>query len=81
MPETTSARWRWAAAGAATLAGLWLVASQVTSADGPARIDPAAWGSDHVGKPVPEYVTGDECLFCHREKVGPTWGANRHTPR
>jgi hypothetical protein len=41
------------------------------------KLDPAAWGGDHVGKPVPEYVTGDECLFCHRE-VGPSWGANRH---
>jgi predicted CXXCH cytochrome family protein len=30
-----------------------------------------------VGKPVPEYTTGDECLFCHRE-VGKTWGENRH---
>jgi predicted CXXCH cytochrome family protein len=42
------------------------------------RLDPAAWGSDHVGKPVPEYTTGDECLFCHREKIGAGWGANRH---
>jgi predicted CXXCH cytochrome family protein len=41
------------------------------------RLDPAAWGSDHVGQPVPEYATGDECLFCHR-KVGSSWGANRH---
>jgi predicted CXXCH cytochrome family protein len=47
-------------------------------ADTPKRLDPAAWGSDHVGKPVPDYITGDECLFCHRDKVGPTWGANRH---
>jgi predicted CXXCH cytochrome family protein len=44
----------------------------------PKRLDPAAWGSDHVGRPVPEFVTGDECLFCHREKIGTTWGANRH---
>jgi predicted CXXCH cytochrome family protein len=36
------------------------------------------WGSDHVGKPLPEYVTGDECLFCHRSDVGPTWSKNRH---
>jgi predicted CXXCH cytochrome family protein len=36
------------------------------------------WGSDHVGKPVPEYVTGDECLFCHRDKIGPSWGSNWH---
>ena len=41
------------------------------------QLDPAAWGSDHVGKPVPAFTSGDECLFCHRD-VGPTWGANRH---
>jgi predicted CXXCH cytochrome family protein len=40
--------------------------------------DPCAWGSDHVGKPIPEYVTGDECLFCHRATIGPTWGQNWH---
>src|SRR2546421_9631828 len=41
-------------------------------------LDPAAWGSDHVGRPVPEYVTGEECLFCHRNDVGPAWTSNRH---
>lgn len=35
-------------------------------------------GQDHVGKPVPEYVTGDECLFCHRVKVADTWQQNPH---
>jgi len=40
--------------------------------------EPAAWGSDHVGKPIPEYVSGDECLFCHRMNIGPAWGENRH---
>jgi hypothetical protein len=40
-------------------------------------LDPAAWGSDHVGKVLPNLVTGDECLFCHRD-VGPSWGDNRH---
>jgi len=39
---------------------------------------PAAWGGDHVGKPVPEFMSGDECLFCHRADVGPSWGDNRH---
>jgi len=39
--------------------------------------DPAAWGSDHVGKPVPNFTSGDECLFCHRD-VGPGWPTNRH---
>jgi predicted CXXCH cytochrome family protein len=36
-----------------------------------------AWGTDHVGKPVPDYITGDECLFCHRG-IGPSWQNNRH---
>lgn len=31
-----------------------------------------------MGKPIPEYVTGDECLFCHRNDVGPSWSKNRH---
>ena len=40
--------------------------------------NPAAWGSDHVGKPLPEFVSGDECLFCHRTDVGPNWPKNHH---
>lgn len=40
--------------------------------------DPAAWGSDHVGKTPPDYVRGDECLFCHRNDIGPTWQKNAH---
>ena len=40
--------------------------------------DPAAWGGNHVGQPIPEYVHGDECLFCHRNDIGPTWQKNRH---
>ncbi|MDP7204719.1 MAG: hypothetical protein QGH11_04065, partial [Pirellulaceae bacterium] len=40
--------------------------------------DPAAWGSDHVGEAVPEYMTGDECLFCHRKKIGASWSKNPH---
>jgi hypothetical protein len=27
---------------------------------------------------VPKYVTGDECLFCHRVKVADTWQNNPH---
>ena len=50
----------------------------VSSAEPPQKLDPAAWGADHVGQSFPEYITGDECLFCHR-KIGVTWGANRHT--
>lgn len=41
-------------------------------------LDPAAWGEDHVGKPLPDYVTGDECLFCHRNDIGPTFPDNKH---
>ena len=39
---------------------------------GQKQIDPKAWGSNHVGKPLAEYVHGDECLFCHRNGVGAT---------
>ena len=41
-------------------------------------LDPKAWGGNHVGKPIPEYVQGDECLFCHRYDVGATWQKNAH---
>jgi cytochrome c554/c'-like protein len=27
---------------------------------------------------VPEFVHGDECLFCHRNDIGPAWGKNAH---
>ena len=40
--------------------------------------DPAAWGDEHQRALFPDYVTGDECLFCHRN-VGKTWAENRHT--
>lgn len=46
--------------------------------DAKKRLDPAAWGSDHVGQPLPRYVEGGECLFCHRNEVGGTWQTNRH---
>ena len=41
-------------------------------------LDPAPWGGNHVGKPIPEYVHGDECLFCHRNTIGATWQKNAH---
>lgn len=44
----------------------------------PAPLDPAAWGSDHVDKPLPDYTTGDSCLFCHRQNIGARWSENRH---
>lgn len=51
--------------------------SPATPAQTPA-IDPSAWGSNHAGKPIPEYVHGDECLFCHRNDIGSTWQKNAH---
>jgi predicted CXXCH cytochrome family protein len=48
------------------------------AAQEPKPLDPAAWGRDHVGEHVPEYLTGDECLFCHREDIGPGFAGNRH---
>ena len=41
-------------------------------------VDPADWGGDHIDQPLPEFMTGSECLFCHRRDVGPTWDKNRH---
>ena len=37
----------------------------------------AAWGTDHVGGQFPLYMTGDECLFCHRD-VGDNFQQNWH---
>jgi hypothetical protein len=54
---------------------LCLASAPATLAQTP---DPAAWGSDHTGKPVPEFTHGDECLFCHRNDVGPGWQKNAH---
>jgi len=53
-------------------------ASTTAAADRP-RIDPAAWGKDHVGQQVPEFVDIGECLFCHRKDVGSTWNKNSHS--
>ncbi|MCI0664360.1 MAG: hypothetical protein L0220_25155 [Acidobacteria bacterium] len=41
-------------------------------------LDPKVWGDDHSGKPPPEYIQGDECLFCHRNDIGTTWQKNTH---
>jgi hypothetical protein len=38
----------------------------------------ATWGTDHVTLPIPEYGTGDECLFCHRDRFGADWERNAH---
>ena len=48
--------------------------SRSSPAAGPAR----EARHDHVGKPLPDYMTGDQCLFCHRNVVGPTWEKEPH---
>lgn len=45
----------------------------------PTGLDPAAWGGDHVGQPLASYVTGEECLFCHRDESTNNWAANPHS--
>ncbi|HEY1602484.1 MAG TPA: hypothetical protein VGG64_22970 [Pirellulales bacterium] len=61
---------------------IWVAPRQFArAAEEPAAtksIDPAAWGTDHVGEPLPEYMESGECLFCHRNEVGVTWGKNKH---
>ncbi len=55
------------------------LSTQIALVDAPPKkLDPAAWGADHVGKPIQEYVAGDVCLFCHRKKIAQEWGENRH---
>jgi len=66
---------------AAVLSIVFVIATASVFTQRPAlaqdAVDPAAWGDDHVGKPIPMYMTGDECLFCHRD-IGPYWPENRH---
>jgi hypothetical protein len=78
MPESRSDRLIWRVLFAIPVITLVVLAAKLLFPDSPRQLDPAAWGSDHVGQPIPEYVTGEQCLFCHREKIGPSWAKNRH---
>src|ERR1700730_811298 len=71
----SASRWWKITLGSSVTAALalWSIAAGAQT-----RLDPAAWGSDHVGKPVPEYTHGDECLFCHRKDIGTNWQKNAH---
>src|SRR5262245_63401787 len=73
MSNCVALTWRFVRAAMA--AALTLLPVQILQAQMP--LDPAAWGADHVGRPRPEFTSGDECLFCHRD-VGPGWPTNRH---
>ena len=59
----------------ALIGGLVFLSAQGQEAE---PLDRAAWGEDHVGKALPDYITGDECLFCHRFDIGETWGEEPH---
>jgi hypothetical protein len=56
-----------------------LTAAETTPTKEPEHLDPAAWGADHVGQELPEFVDSGECLFCHRNDIGPTWEKNPHS--
>jgi predicted CXXCH cytochrome family protein len=62
----------------AAIASIIIVRSELNAQEQTVVRDPKAWGGNHVGKPVPEYVQGDECLFCHRNDIGATWQKNAH---
>lgn len=66
------------AAGLACVALLTCVMKASHANSGETTLDPAAWGTDHVGKALPDYITGGECLFCHRDDIGPRWQADSH---
>ncbi len=44
----------------------------------PKPLDPKAWGSNHINQEVPEFVNGEQCLFCHRMSIGANWLKNIH---
>jgi hypothetical protein len=84
VPSFADGRWRQTHA-APLVAGLVVVLAGFTATAGAAppgdrpRLDPVAWGTDHVDQPLPDYMDSGECLFCHRTKVGVTWGRNKHS--
>jgi hypothetical protein len=64
--------------------GLLLAGPGPTNSGGTGNRQPPAsesksgeWG-DHVDAPLPDYVTGEECLFCHRDDWGNRWAKNYH---
>jgi predicted CXXCH cytochrome family protein len=60
------------------LGGAFLFFASVARSQEPKPLDPKAWGANHAGKPVPEYTMGDQCLFCHRNTIGPSWFMDGH---
>jgi predicted CXXCH cytochrome family protein len=69
---------RLAVAGAFAIFLTTILVTNLRGQDRPKPADPAAWGSNHAGKPIADYVHGDECLFCHRNDIGPSWQNSSH---
>lgn len=59
------------------LSALALILRQ-TIAEDPPPANALTTGNSHVGKPLPDYLTGDECLFCHRNTAGVTSNIDEH---
>ncbi|MBT5707496.1 MAG: hypothetical protein HOI66_14360 [Verrucomicrobia bacterium] len=58
------------------IASIMLVA--VVDASTPLRAADSKESNHHIGKALPDYVTGDECLFCHRRDIASGWKVNAH---
>jgi len=65
-------------AAAAALIGFLFLYPGESSPGYQKKLDPSAWGATHIGQGFPEFVRGDECLFCHRNDIGPAWQRNIH---
>jgi hypothetical protein len=81
MRDDTLGRMLAYAPGAAVACCAALLLAAIAASAPPERkqpLDPAAWGGDHVGRPVPAFTESGECLFCHRAEVGRDWHTNKH---
>lgn len=56
---------------------IWVSAQQPAESLSSWNRQLAGWGSDRVDGSMPDYMTGDECLFCHRN-IGASWSNNPH---
>jgi hypothetical protein len=61
-----------------TGSGQTILASGDSKNASAAKPNEAADWTDHVDAPLPDYVTGEECLFCHRDDWGNRWAKNYH---
>lgn len=67
-----------AVVGFVLVCSLWFAGKPAAHGQAVKTLDPKAWGSNHVNGEIPEFVHGDECLFCHRNTIGARWQKNAH---